>query len=217
MINKINLSLVKITISLLYLFGFNTYAQEANPRYSFFDDGETPSAWQWVLSDPKNWWLPISNNTGTSEGGKITITPSEDVTFSGAIKLEWNKSTEYGAISIAGMTTNLAPYEEKAELLLAVKLEKRGGYTSIKMGCGENCEGTVNITDQLTQAKLNTWFALAVPLDCFSGKGIDFSKITQPFSIGTDSSMILHIAEIRVTAMKDDDQGCIPHIEKTNN
>lgn len=210
-LKKITLKPLKLVTTLLCLLTLTAQSQEANPRYSFFTAGGTPGAWQWVLSDPSNWWLPIAENTGTSKGGKVSISPSDDETFPGAVKISWSKSPEYGVASITGFTTDLAAFEQKAELSLAVKLEKRGGYTTLKMTCGTNCEGSVNITDHLAQAKLNTWFALPIPLDCFAAKGVDFSKVTQPFSIGTDSNMILHIAEIRVAAMKGDEQGCVPN------
>ncbi|MGL1956714.1 MAG: putative glycoside hydrolase [Colwellia sp.] len=208
---------IKFAIPLFCLLSLSVQAQQANPRYTFFSKGETPSSWQWVLSDPENWWLPLEKNSGSSKSGKITMTSSDDKSFAGAVKLVWNKSPVYGAATITGMTTNLAAFEQKAELVLAVKLEKRGGYITLKMNCGENCEGSVNITDHLARAKLNTWFALPIPLDCFGANGVDFSKITQPFSIGTDSNMTLHIAEINVAAMKGDDQGCVPDLPVAEN
>lgn len=200
-----------ITMALFLCLNSNAQAQEANPRFSFFSQGQTPGAWQWVLSDPSNWWLPLTENTGRSKSGKIAISPSDDQTFLGAVKLSWNENPEFGGASITGFTTNLAPYEHNAELSLAVKLEKRADYVSLKMNCGENCEASINISDHLKKAKLNTWFALPIPLDCFTAQGVDLSNIQQPFSIGTQGSMILHIAEIKVAAMKGDDQGCTPN------
>ena len=200
---------IKLLFIMLVLFSFSVQAQQVNPKYTFFAQGDTPSAWQWVLSDPTNWWLPINTNTGASGSGKITIEPSDDKTFAGAVKVSWGKAPVWGGVSIAGLSTNLAAFENRAEIILAVKLEKRGEHVDVKMACGENCEGSINISEHLKNAKLNKWFALPMPLNCFSQQGADLSKINIPFAIGTSSDMVLHIAEIRVSAMKSDDTGCL--------
>lgn len=199
--------LISLTAILILLISGSVRALDSN--FWYFTKGDTPNNWQWVISDPSNWWMPLDANTGTSASGKLSIKPSEDQTIAGAVKLEWNKKSNWAGIGIVGENANLAPYEKTGKLVLALKVEKgipRG--IEIKMHCGDDCSATLDISKHLRKAAKNTWFALPIPLDCFSEQGVDLSKINKPFEIGTTSKLTLHIGEISIQQMDETDQSC---------
>jgi hypothetical protein len=184
-----------------------------NPDFFYFHNGDTPENWQWVLADPdKGWWAPLSGNEGAFAGGKLTMEASNAAEFPGAVKLIWSKKGEWGSVKITGRTVDLSRFEHTAELVLALKLEDRTKKdVKVKMECGDKCEGEVNIVGNLKKVKLNEWFVLPIPLDCFVEQGLDLKNITSPFSIGTDGKMILHVAEIAIQQMAVGDEGCVPN------
>ena len=186
-------------------------AQQVNPKFTFFTQGDTPSAWQWILADPESWWSPIDGNEGVSKSGKLSISSADDATYPGAIKLKWNEKPLLGMANISGLTTDIARFEHRAELVLAVKLDKRGNNVTLKMVCGDKCEGAINLDPFMEKTALNTWFAIPIPLDCFAEKGVDLSNVIQPFSISTTSEMTLNIAEITLRAMPEGEEGCKPN------
>ena len=187
--------------------------QDANfADFFYFSKGDTPDNWQWVLSDPGNWWMPLAGNQGVTEGGKLAMEPSDDKRFPKAVKLTWAKSDQFGGAKITGRTLDLSKYEHNGQLMLALKVTaKTKKSVEVKMECGDKCEGKVVIQDFLKKAKMNEWFALPIPLDCFVQQGANLKNVTSPFSIGTNGKMVVYIAEISLQAMAEGDEGCMPN------
>lgn len=183
-----------------------------NPDFVYFTQGQTPGTWQWVLADPGNWWQPIPDSGGASAKGKVRLENAGDESFPGAIKLKWSKSSDWGSVSLSGAPVNLAKYEHAAELVLAVKvMTKVPDTVDLMMHCGEGCEAKVNIAANLKQGPRKQWFALPLALDCFTANGLDLTKLSGPFSLGTGGKFELHIAEISLATLAEGDQGCVPN------
>lgn len=188
--------------------------KKVNPDYAYFYYGDTPDNWQWVLADPGNWWKPLAGNEGVSGGGKLTMASADSPKFPGAIKLVWSKGKEgdRGDAVITGRTVDLSAYEDKAELMLALKLETRSAnHVYVKMLCGDKCEGQVAIHHHLKKMKQDEWFALPIPLDCFAEQGVNLKNITSPFVITTTGEMTLDVAEVSLRPMAKGEEGCIPN------
>lgn len=207
------MSLRNIFIMLFGCLASGAAYSATNPDFFYFHNGDTPENWQWVLADPdKGWWAPLSGNEGAFAGGKLTMGASDAAEFPGAVKLTWSKKGEWGSIKITGRTVDLSRFEHIGELVLALRVDERTKKAvNVKMECGDKCEGEVNIVGNLKTAKLNEWFILPIPLDCFVEKGVNLKNVTSPFSIGTDGKMILHIAEIGIQQMAAGDEGCVPN------
>ncbi len=182
-----------------------------NPDLAYFVDGQTPDSWQWVLSDPGNWWLPVPDSGGRSGGGKVTLDNAGSDTFPNAIRLRWRSSNNWGGATITGREVDISAYEHSAELVIALKVEGRVPRDlAVKMTCGgEQCEASVNVGNHLRQMPRGEWMLLPIPLNCFSAQGLDLSKVTSPFGIGTATRLELHIAEIRLAPMAEDNKGCV--------
>ena len=184
-----------------------------NPDYFYFNHGDTPENWVWVLGDQDNWWKPIEANEGRSGTGKLTIKAVDYQGKGDAVNLRWNKKDTWAVASIAGRTIDLSKFEQQAELVIVAKLDRKAvGDIKLAMDCGEKCRGEIPIKDLLNQAKTNTWFVLPIALNCFSKAGVsNLSNVTAPFSIGTNSALSLSIASINIQKMSEGDQGCAPN------
>lgn len=188
--------------------------KEVNPDYAYFYYGDTPGGWQWVLADPGNWWMPLADNEGVSGTGKLAMTAGDSKEFPGAIKLVWSKGKDgdRGDAVITGRTVDLSAYEDKVQLMLALKLETRSAkHVYVKMLCGDKCEGQVAIHHHLKKMKQNEWFALPIPLDCFVEQGVNLKNITSPFVISTTGEMVLDVAEVSLRPMAKGEEGCVPN------
>jgi hypothetical protein len=195
----------------------------ANPELTYFSNGDTPGSWQWVVQDPVNYWVPLEGNQGVSAGGKVTLEPSDAPEFPGAVKATWDKGPapdkNWGGLTITGGTVDLSAYEHAGELMLVVRVDaKPKKDVKLKMQClaekeGDKCEAEVIIASHLKKAKPQEWFALPIPLDCFVQQGaktnFNLKKIKTPVEIGTDSKMVLHIAEISIQKMAPGEEGCM--------
>ena len=199
---------ITTTICLL-LFSLSVLAEGPDPRYWYFVNGDTPAEWRWVIADPGNWWQPLEGHSGTSATGKLHLSTSPDQTLPGAVRMIWNKKGNWAGVGISGRTVDLSPFEHSGKLMIALKVEQRTSKpVEIKMTCGDDCSGKVNISTYIRKAKLDEWFALPIPLDCFAQEGVDLSKIDKPFEIGSESRLILHIAEISILPMEEGEVGC---------
>ncbi|NQY48904.1 MAG: exo 1,3/1,4-beta-D-glucan glucohydrolase [Colwellia sp.] len=100
--------------------------------------------------------------------------------------------------------TDLSPYgEANSTLELTVRLterqnlaEQQGVY--LAMLCGEQCQGKVNITKQLSLLEVNQWHTLNIDLNCFVKSGADLSSILSPFSLQTAAPLNIDFTDIYI-------------------
>ncbi|MCP8897693.1 putative glycoside hydrolase [Gilvimarinus xylanilyticus] len=197
----------------LTAYGAFCVAQDSpNPNFVYFTQGKTPGNWQWILSDPGNWWMPIDDSGGSSANGKITLSNAGDEDFPGAVKLKWKRSDDWGAATISGGQVDLAKFEQAAEIAIAMRvMSKVPSVVNVKMACGEGCEAEVNVAENLKQMPRGQWMALPLALDCFTANGLDLSKLNWPFAIGTSGQLELDIVEISLAPLAEGDEGCVPN------
>ena len=201
---------------LLIAFICHPATAETNADYVYFTNGDTPDNWTWVAADPSNWWVPIEGNEGKSKSGKVKIKPIDFKGKGDAVTISWSRKDNWGNMALQGRTVDLSKFEKTGELAIAIKMDKKPNKpVKLTLECGENCKAEIQIKDMLREAPVGQWFALPIPLDCYKQKGADLSKVTSPFSIGTDGILTISIAEIRLQQMASGDQGCIPNSEQT--
>lgn len=70
------------------------------------------------------------------------------------------------------------------------------GETEIAMECGYKCEGALNITEHLRDARGRGRTTFKLPLTCFAQKGAKLTKVTSPFVINSDGPLTLHLQEV---------------------
>ena len=68
----------------------------------------------------------------------------------------------------------------------------------LSIGCGERCQGEVDITKRLAAFPLGQWQTMRVPLRSFAAAGADLSRVVRPFRIATDGHLALRFADIEV-------------------
>ncbi len=207
-------TLRKTLTALIFSAACSNYSLAADdPDFFYFNQGDTPADWMWVLGDEANWWQPIEGNEGRSGTGKLKISATDYQSKGDAINLNWNKKNTWAVANISGRTIDLAKYEQQAELIIVAKLDRKAvGEVKLAMDCGENCRGELPIKDMLNHAKTNTWFVLPIPLDCFTKAGVSkLNNVMTPFSIGTNSKLSLSIASINIQKMAAGDEGCVPN------
>ena len=89
------------------------------------------------------------------------------------------------------------------ELAVHVLLEQHPTQpVLLSIGCGELCQGEVDITDQLKALPLAEWHTIRVPLRSFAAAGADLKRVDRPFSIATDGNLVLRFADIEVVERK---------------
>lgn len=119
-------------------------------------------------------------------GGRKVVTWTGGATR--AVTLQGKQSVSLAAEATAGK--NLA---------IDILVEQRPTRpVLLSIGCGELCEGAVDVTKELAALPLGEWRTIRVPLRSFAAAGADLSRVDRPFSIATDGSLVLRFADIEV-------------------
>ncbi|BDF94509.1 exo 1,3/1,4-beta-D-glucan glucohydrolase [Pseudoalteromonas sp. KAN5] len=66
----------------------------------------------------------------------------------------------------------------------------------IAMTCEQGCGGRIDISQVLNNSALNTWQTLSIDLKCFADKGVDFARVTSPFSLQSEGQAEISVANI---------------------
>ena len=82
------------------------------------------------------------------------------------------------------------------------------GAVTMTMRCGDDCSGTVDVTDLLNQQSSGEWGTVAVRLRCFEDAGVDMSRLGVPFAVATDGSLGLRFSDVRLVPAEESLGGC---------
>ncbi|MEE2526832.1 glycoside hydrolase family 3 N-terminal domain-containing protein [Hyphobacterium sp. HN65] len=82
------------------------------------------------------------------------------------------------------------------------------GPVSFAMGCGEGCEGAVDVTAGIRWAENKDWQIASLPLRCFAEAGADLSAIDAPLIITGPEGLDLWIDDISISGEAAEDAAC---------
>jgi beta-glucosidase len=68
------------------------------------------------------------------------------------------------------------------------------GPLLVKMGCGGELCGEIDITPLLSKLSLRSWNTVFIDLQCFANAGVEFERMSSPFALESK-----HAAKVRVT------------------
>ncbi|WP_083494290.1 glycoside hydrolase family 3 protein [Colwellia sp. MT41] len=112
--------------------------------------------------------------------------------------------SEKGLIAFTSSSaTDLTPYSKaNSTLELTVRLTEQLNLVMpqvyLSMSCGEQCQGQVNISKELSSLKLNQWHTLNIDLQCFEKNGADMSNIFSPFSLHTIAQFSIDFTDVYI-------------------
>ncbi|EPX61821.1 Periplasmic beta-glucosidase [Cystobacter fuscus DSM 2262] len=162
--------------------------------------------WVMRIGAPSNWGgIDVrqgTSNTTSLAPNEISVTPVDDegglqwaavnVKFSGTGQVYMqNKNGNEGR--------NLQPYlNSKGALVFAVKVNTApSAQVNLSTHCIYPCQGEIQITETLKGLAGKGWSELAVPLQCFADKGLDFGLVNSPFLLYTSDTLDVTLASIR--------------------
>lgn len=114
------------------------------------------------------------------------------ITFSGA---------EAAAVRlIAAFPADFRSYLEKtAQLQMQIKVDKAAASPLwLGMQCGENCQGKLDIAQQLNTD--GQWQNLAIDLRCFTQQGVNLAQVFSPWQVSTSGPWQVSIAKLSISS-----------------
>ena len=94
-------------------------------------------------------------------------------------------------------------FEAQGSLMFSYRVDQKPAMkATLTMSCesvGESlCGATLDITDRLNSAEVGQWHSHSIDLQCFSQAGVDIAKVTSPFTIETEGTLQLSLANITI-------------------
>ncbi|HYH97651.1 exo 1,3/1,4-beta-D-glucan glucohydrolase [Hyalangium sp.] len=186
------------------------------PMAVFERDNQDP--WVMRIGAPSNWGgvdvLQSTSSTTQTPAGELTVTPVDDRNGLqwAAVRATWNNAT--GQLYMQSANSNdvraLQAYLNSGGALVfdARVSTPPTGSVKARVDCVYPCGGEIDVTQALNALPVNTWTEVAIPLQCFSQKGADFSTVNTPMLIFTEGSMELSVANIRWEPNKPGNVSC---------
>ena len=202
-----------------YGYGLSYDSEAANlaalPEDSGLTDGAADTLSRFIVAgDAAGIWRMIADD----EKGQTQITDVEAISASGGFMarsqdyqaqedtrvLTWTAPTLF---AISGNPIDLSR-QSNGDMAIAVTYAVLGdgpvGPTSIGIGCGEGCEGALDVTDGLQAAQGQGWRTSKLKLSCFADAGTDMTTIDMPFFIRSEGPLILQISTVEVDTNQGD-------------
>lgn len=186
-----------------------TQDHQLNADYFYFFNGQTLGSWGLTLGDASNWVLAVSGLQGESKDNQIVMSPATYKTTDDAINLKWSRKKGKGQFAIYGPPIDLTNIEHRAALTMEVKVitkPKKG--VSIGVDCGYPCRGELQVHKMFRELEKDKWITVPIPLDCFSAKGLDVSKINAPIIIASEGKFEIELANIRMELLPEGTKTC---------
>jgi hypothetical protein len=183
--------------------------QTYNPNYFYFINGSALGGWGLTLGDKGNWVMPVQADVADSADKQITLMRADYQQSGDALHLKWSRSKGKGQFAMYGAPIDISKLENTAALTMEVKVIKKPKSTvSIAMDCGYPCRGEMNIQKMFRGLDIGKWTTFPIPLNCFSTRGADLSKINSPIIIASDDQFELQIANIRLELLPEGTPTC---------
>ncbi|WP_086930474.1 glycoside hydrolase family 3 protein [Agarilytica rhodophyticola] len=169
---------------------------------NFLKAGEPVSPWRLVMRDSGG-TVQITNSKAVSAAGALTMT---------ALDHKAQEDTRLFAFSgdailtIEGEPIDISR-ESNGDMAMEIQYQVVGDAvadTVLSIGCGEDCLGSMNITEGLKAKRGQGWQETRLKLSCFADKGTDMTKVSSPVIFKVSGNMQLQISSINIVSNQGD-------------
>ena len=174
--------------------------------------GRPQAPWQVWVSDEQSTIL-LSGAYAALPSNAAVITTTDMTVQEDALNIAWaGKKNASMFIQADGPETNYdfsTILKSDGTLRFDVKVEQPpSGQMLLKMACGQTCERTVDVADQLRAMVDGGWQHYALKLSCFAQEDDTFDRISRPFMLETSNTASLSVANITVSKLTDTTHQC---------
>ena len=165
--------------------------------------GKAMKPWQILLTSAEQESVIQSNSLALP--GVSYRTVDKDVQED-AFQVQLSGNTKAGVkfTTINAVSEDLSTaLKDQSALVFTVKRDSDvSAAVMVSMSCDDasseqtSCMASVDIAKELSQIPQGQWAELSIDLNCFVDKGVDFNKISAPFSLNTAGELTLSISNI---------------------
>ncbi|WP_020208745.1 putative glycoside hydrolase [Gilvimarinus chinensis] len=210
-----------MTIVAIACLALNANAEEPlNHNIFYIDQGEAVKPWELSLQFGQ---VLLENKAGATVKNSLVAEPAKRDKNGDAVRFTWNKKkvlTDWGGQNEAVSTVtlintsgsiDLAEVKDQAALVVDLKvLERPNDHVTMSLESNWDWETRASIPLKSVLRKLpkKEWVSLPLPLQCFKGGDIDFTKLTSMMLLHTDGNLELEISGARLAAFPPEKVTC---------
>ncbi|GEA01571.1 putative glycoside hydrolase [Alteromonas macleodii] len=187
---------------------------ETDPNIHYFHEGLVISPWELSLNYGKN--SIDENGYASTVRNSLVLRAVEGKNGNDAIQLKWKPKdikTEWGGIDkniLTATLTNtggfidLSSVKENAAIALDIMVlspPKELVDWTIESEWNWKQRASFPLKNVLKKLPKKEWITVPIPLKCFDGGSVNFSKITSIMQLSTEGKMEIVLGDIRLSAL----------------
>ncbi|GAB3113615.1 glycoside hydrolase family 3 protein [Aestuariicella hydrocarbonica] len=158
--------------------------------------------WQLLIGDTEYGQVPVNGNTVTiPQVETLTITAINKEVQEDARQVLWS-GRSLGEVLLQGQANGhdlTDMLQKNGALSLELRIDSEPtDKVHVRMDCGSQCTGSLEIRETLLQLKPKQWLPFSIDLRCFAQAGADFTHITKPLVLTTRGELSLSFANVKL-------------------
>ncbi len=160
-------------------------------------DGRPLPPWQLYLHEDGDNSIKVTSNYQSGLFNSIEVKAVDHDVQEDARNIKWNGDRKAEVYVSVNNDMDFSQYLEDGVLSFDMKYNAPidDGF-SIRMNCGEDCDGGVSINTLFDESKLGSWDTISVSLQCFKNEGVDLSKIKAGFVVQSTAAADVDFGEV---------------------
>jgi beta-glucosidase len=159
--------------------------------------GRSIAPFKTYVGDHVNWKHELSGDLGLSLGGVVSVVAVDKDVQEDARQITFNGANKGNFYFQSKSKMNIHHYlDSKGVLKMDLRVDRKPSENvDLLMGLAQ-----LNITTFLNALNTKEWKSLKIGMNCFDNLGADFMNLDMPFSIATNGSLKVSVANISIAA-----------------
>lgn len=173
--------------------------------------GDAAKPFAFYLGDSSNLNTPASDLVSASLGGAINTRGVDYKAQEDARQITWTGVGKASASIRTRRTIDMSLLGDMDNMVVAVEWRvdtMPEGVLNMAMGCGENCDGTLDVTKLVSASEIGTWTKTKIPVSCFETAGLDAKSMDTPLKLTTDKKAKISIHAVKLEAASEQGLTC---------
>jgi beta-glucosidase len=141
----------------------------------------------------------VDVSSSTHEFGAIKYRTEDKVVQEDARQFNFNGSEKASAEIVTSFAEDTIAYvQANGVISFDIKLnEALTSNVALAMTCSGSCGARIDLAEIVDNTIENKWQSVSVDLGCFADKGVDFARLTSPFSLHSKGKASISVANIQ--------------------
>ena len=172
--------------------------------FELMSRGRSETPFSIVLAEGENTAI-VSGPDASSPGGAVSVTLDDRDVQDDSRRISWAGE---GDLQITGEGLDFGDHGGMAISLLYQVTDAGTGTTEFWMGCGEGCEGRLDMTQSIQIDAGKGWRRAEIPLSCFADAGADLADVDVALGVSGTDGLEMWFADIFIAEASSDGLGC---------